>query len=287
MVNILRELNQRPIAYFPIYKHITKSVHGAILLSQMMFWFNKKDKFYKTNSDFMAELDFTERELRTAKASIKKVEFISQKVEGIPAKTYYAIDWILYEKTLAKVCNKSDKAIEDDSVITATDDSVKTTIDDSVKTVTDDTVKTITKTTTKTTTENKKINKKTLETIDKITNYLSLMTPEEISLFDEYLDVRKKIKVVTTDRIKLRLLEKYFEGGRNPEMIKRASNRNWRDFFPVKPENTQKSFKQQDKELLDSSIDAFFDAREKGFSLRNIEEPVSQYEDCEVIDYEP
>jgi len=136
--NIMRALNQRPIAYYPIYAEITGSIHGGILLSQLMYWFSKKDKIYKVASELMEELQFTERQLRTAKGALKQVSFVKTTLEGIPAKTYYSIDWDEYN-----------------SVLACWDETVLTGQDETVLTVQDETVQTITETTTETTTEKK------------------------------------------------------------------------------------------------------------------------------------
>lgn len=98
MSNVLRALNQRPIAYYPIYKQITGSMSGAVLLSQIMYWFSKKDKFYKTNKDFRDELGLSEAEMKAAKKRVREMPFITVKRQGVPAKTYYTIDWEKYEK---------------------------------------------------------------------------------------------------------------------------------------------------------------------------------------------
>ncbi len=37
---LLVALNQRPIAYYPIYVNITGSICAAIALSQLMYWFS-------------------------------------------------------------------------------------------------------------------------------------------------------------------------------------------------------------------------------------------------------
>jgi hypothetical protein len=102
MNEILKILNQRPIAYYPIYRQITGSTTAGILLSQLMYWFSKKDKFYKTDADIIEETMLTKKELETAKKKIKQLSFISITREGIPAKTYYQIDWELYQKELEK-----------------------------------------------------------------------------------------------------------------------------------------------------------------------------------------
>ncbi len=100
MKNILKLLNQRPIAYYPIYRQIAGSTTAGILLSQLMYWFSKKDKFYKTDMEIREETLLTEKELKTAKSKLKKLSFIEITREGIPAKTYYQINWIEFERVL-------------------------------------------------------------------------------------------------------------------------------------------------------------------------------------------
>jgi len=101
MNEILKALNQRPIAYYPLYKELTGSLQGAVLLSQLMYWFSKKDTFYKSNKDFMKELCLTIHEIKTAKKAIKKLPFISTARKGVPATTYYTIDWDKYSSFVA------------------------------------------------------------------------------------------------------------------------------------------------------------------------------------------
>jgi len=97
---ILKNLHQRPIAYYPVYRKLTGSTTAGILLSQLMYWFSKKDKIFKTDKDIMEETLLTKKELENAKKLIKNLDFITVSREGIPAKTYYEIDWEICEKTL-------------------------------------------------------------------------------------------------------------------------------------------------------------------------------------------
>ena len=99
---ILQALNQRPVAYYPIYAEITGSVTAGILLSQLMYWFAKKDKIYKTNNEMQEEIHFTDKQFKNAKQKVNQLPFIHITKEGIPAKTYYEIDWDGYEKALEK-----------------------------------------------------------------------------------------------------------------------------------------------------------------------------------------
>lgn len=107
MTSLLKRLHQRPISHYPIYTELTKSSTAGILLSQIMYWFSQKNKFYKTDADFKEETKLTENELRSAKRAIKNLDFIEVMREGIPAKTYYQIDWEKYEKTLSEFANST------------------------------------------------------------------------------------------------------------------------------------------------------------------------------------
>jgi len=154
MKNILKQLNQRPIAYYPIYHQVTESLHGAVLLSQLMYWLAKKDKIHKTNEELMNELGFSERELKTAKKALKKATFIIVSREGLPAKTYYSIDWKEYEKCLGSVQSSQDETVptgKDETVPTLQDETVPTYRTESSRLLIDETrVKTTTETTTET-----------------------------------------------------------------------------------------------------------------------------------------
>lgn len=57
------------------------------------------------------------------------------------------------------------------------------------------------------------------------------LNDEEKSLFLEYLKLRKKMKLKTTDGIEDRLLKKYHAFGRDVLIIENAINSNWRDFY--------------------------------------------------------
>jgi hypothetical protein len=146
--DILRELNQRPIAYYPVYRKITGSLTGAVLLSQLMYWFSIKDSFYKTDSEIKEETQLTTDELRSAKKTIKKLDFIIIERKGIPAKTWYTIDWIAYKEALEGISKKSSVGETQQSDLGNSQSQFR------------EIPETITKTTSKTTSKIEKINKK-------------------------------------------------------------------------------------------------------------------------------
>jgi hypothetical protein len=109
MKEILINLNQRPIAVYPIYIKLTGSVNAGLLLSQIMYWYSavKGRKFYKSDAEIMEETMLSLNELRGAKSRLKELPFIIITLHGIPAKTHYDINVTLLinainENTLVK-----------------------------------------------------------------------------------------------------------------------------------------------------------------------------------------
>lgn len=87
-------LHQRPIAYYPVYRRITGSTPGGILLSQLMYWFAAVGgrEFHKTDEEIMDETGLTANELRGGKSKLKKLPFCRIRLKGVPPKTRYWID---------------------------------------------------------------------------------------------------------------------------------------------------------------------------------------------------
>lgn len=105
MKNLLINLNQRPIAVYPVYIKLTGSVNAGLLLSQIMYWYSavKGRTFYKSDAEIMEETMLTVNELRHAKARLKQMSFIKITLHGVPAKTHYTID----DKLLISEINES------------------------------------------------------------------------------------------------------------------------------------------------------------------------------------
>ena len=105
MKNLLINLNQRPIAVYPVYIKLTGSVNAGLLLSQIMYWYSavKGRTFYKSDAEIMEETMLTVNELRHAKARLKQMSFLKITLHGVPAKTHYTID----ERLLISEINES------------------------------------------------------------------------------------------------------------------------------------------------------------------------------------
>ncbi len=98
---ILKKLNHRPIAYYPVYEKLMGGAESGVVLSQLMYWLSKKDKIYKTNQELENETGLNKYQIRKAKKQIKQIPFLSITKEGIPPKTFYEINWEVFEETIA------------------------------------------------------------------------------------------------------------------------------------------------------------------------------------------
>ena len=237
MKDILKKLNEKPIAYYPIYRKITGSTTGGILLSQLMYWFSKKDKIFKTDADIMEETYLTKKELETAKNLIKKLDFITVSREGLPAKTYYEIHW---EKMLSSFHDLG--KLETTKGGNYTPEKVETIHPDLGK------HSIYTENTTENTTENKKINKKNLTLVDEFENETELSENAK-ELLNDFVDYRKKIKkpLKTIQPLKIFLAEIrtiYKSGFDVKEAIELMKSNEWQSIKLEWIQNIKKSNQQ-------------------------------------------
>ena len=79
-------LSERPIAFYPALRKITGSITAAIMLQQLLYWWDKRSgkTLYKTVADMEAETSLTEKEQRTAIRVLKAAGFIDVSVKGVP-----------------------------------------------------------------------------------------------------------------------------------------------------------------------------------------------------------
>lgn len=91
---LMVEMNQKPIAYYPIYKDLVGNVAGGVMLSQIMYWWGTMggEEFWKNDGDFMEELNMGETEFKTAKKKVKALSFVRYSVREVPKKCFYDID---------------------------------------------------------------------------------------------------------------------------------------------------------------------------------------------------
>lgn len=252
MKDILKKFNEKPIAYYPVYRKITGSTTGGILLSQLMYWFSKKDKIFKTDAEIMEETYLTKKELETAKNLIKKLDFITVSREGLPAKTYYEIHWEMMLSSfhdLGKLETPKGGNYTPQKVETIHPDLGKHSI--------------YTENTTENTTENKKINKKNLTLVDELENEIEL-TEKAKEILTDFVEYRKKIKkpIKTIQPLKIFLEEirGIFKAGFDvDESIKIMKSNEWQT---IKLEWLQ-NMKKTSQVLVKNESKTFFEKTEE------------------------
>ena len=230
MKNVLKSLNQKPIAYYPIYRQITGSTTAGILLSQLMYWFSVKDKFYKTDEEIKKETLLTKKELENAKNKIKKLEFIEISREGIPAKTYYKIDWNLYFERL-------NNAIQGGETIFHQRGKLQTPKGGNYTPPKGETITIIQENTA----ENTYIDKSSDVFFDNKKQFNYFKNDEVNKLMNEYLKFRKSKKLSNSDIVIKRLINKlkefYNKGHQPQDIILNALTNGWKDFYEPKLNN--------------------------------------------------
>jgi len=103
-----------------------------------------------------------------------------------------------------------------------------------------------------------------------------------ISALEEWLNHKKYKSKAPITKV-LNMMNRYSHE-QQQQMVDASIMNGWKGLFEPKPvKQQQKSFKQQDVQKTDDTLDAFLEAREKGFDLRNVENN-SDYQDVEVIE---
>jgi len=114
-------------------------------------------------------------------------------------------------------------------------------------------------------------------TVEKLAEYGNI----NIGAFNEWVD-HKKYKTISPITKLLNMFTKYTLQ-QQQEMVDKAIMNGWKGLVEPKTQaQPLQSFKQQDKQTTDNAIDAFLDARENGFDLRNVNSETVQ--DAEVIE---
>lgn len=88
-------LGSKPIAFNPDLVKITKSINGAILLGQLLYWHRKGSNpewIYKTIKEMEEETSLTRAQQDLAIKKCKKLNFIEVRLKGIPAKRHFKVN---------------------------------------------------------------------------------------------------------------------------------------------------------------------------------------------------
>lgn len=96
LIELIRLMNEKPIAFNKHYVFLGCGINGAVMLSQLVYWSDKsKDRngwIYKTSKDWTEETGLTRREQDTARKNLRELGFIEEHKHGIPCKTHYRVN---------------------------------------------------------------------------------------------------------------------------------------------------------------------------------------------------
>ena len=93
----LSDLLDSPVAFHRVFVDIAGSVHGAVFLSQALYWHRRTPAgrggwFWKTYEEWDQETGLGRRQVNSARAALAAVGVIETKTEGFPRKTWYRLD---------------------------------------------------------------------------------------------------------------------------------------------------------------------------------------------------
>ena len=89
-------LTDRPVAYHPVLARAVKSVPGAVLLSQLLYWQPRcKDPagwFWKTRRDIYLETGLNRTEQEEARIALVNCGVLEEQKRGVPARMHFRVD---------------------------------------------------------------------------------------------------------------------------------------------------------------------------------------------------
>jgi hypothetical protein len=101
----LLDLLDRPIAYHRSVAKAVGSVTAGILMSQAMFWSKRTSNpdgwFYKSQAEWEDETALTRREQETARKTLRSLNLLEEKKEGIPCRLFFKVNLFELEKLLS------------------------------------------------------------------------------------------------------------------------------------------------------------------------------------------
>lgn len=105
LLELIRFMNQKPIAFNKHYVDLGCGINGALMLSQLVYWADKaKDPngwIYKTGKEWTEETGLNRREQDTARKNLRELGLIEEHKHGVPCKIHYKVSQdTLYSKLL-------------------------------------------------------------------------------------------------------------------------------------------------------------------------------------------
>ena len=112
--------DENAIAYRKVYRTIAGNNNAALLLSQLMYWTRITDKknperrgwFYKNHAELIDETGLTDKEIKGAKSTLKRLGIIEVTSKGLPPVTWMRINKRVFYPVLVNAIKADIKAEE-------------------------------------------------------------------------------------------------------------------------------------------------------------------------------
>lgn len=221
LIELIRLMNEKPIAFNKHYVFLGCGINGAVMLSQLVYWADKaKDQngwIYKTSKEWTEETGLTRREQDTARKNLKELGFIEEHKHGVPCKVHYKVNQSALYSALINLAQKR----QTDAQISQTDAQKR---------------QTNTESTTNNTTENTFINKAKVKF-----DPLLVELPSNVDRQDwiEFVKMRKLIKKPLTELATSKILKKLSSFGIHAKQaLENSIVSSWSDVYLPKQQSS-------------------------------------------------
>lgn len=111
LIELIRLMNEKPIAFNKHYVFLGCGINGAVMLSQLVYWADKskdpKGWIYKTGKEWTEETGLTRREQDTARKNLRELGFIDEHKHGVPCKVHFKVNQHVLYSALIELAQKN------------------------------------------------------------------------------------------------------------------------------------------------------------------------------------
>ncbi len=230
LIELIRLMNEKPIAFNKHYVFLGCGINGAVMLSQLVYWADKsKDPngwIYKTGKEWTDETGLTRREQDTARKNLRELGFIEEHKHGVPCKVHFKVNQPALYQALIELAQKRQGYAQ----ISQTECTNQPNLIGGMR-------QTNTESTSKITTE-KNISISKVKKFDP----LKAPTPKHVDyrIWCDFVEMRKQIKKPLTERATSLIINKLIGFGLLAnESLEQSIEAGWSSVFAVKQTNYQ------------------------------------------------
>lgn len=233
LIELIRLMNEKPIAFNKHYVFLGCGINGAVMLSQLVYWADKaKDKngwIYKTGKEWTEETGLTRREQDTARKNLRELGFIDEHKHGVPCKIHYKVNQNSLYEALVSLAQKR----QPNAQISQTECTDAPNWIGGMR-------QTNTESTTKNTTEKNIISETKIFKAQKY-DALKAVLPININqkTWSDFVEMRKQIKKPLTERATVLIINKLTGFGQQAnESLEQSIESGWSGVFAIKKQIT-------------------------------------------------